>query len=107
VNPATSYKDSQLARITAVMERLPPAVLNLQLPAMPEMPFGLPVPLPPLPLALAPLLGTSPQTLVRQLLESFNHQQPAEAVQVGHSGSGTSSAARFGFQCFNAAFSSG
>ncbi|GLC75720.1 hypothetical protein PLESTF_001677300 [Pleodorina starrii] len=85
VNPATSYGESQLARITALLERIPPALLNVQLPAPPQLPIRLPLPLPPpplpLPVALAPLLGTSPQTLLRQLVGSLSSQQPAEAVQ--------------------------
>ncbi|GIL58116.1 hypothetical protein Vafri_12969 [Volvox africanus] len=78
VNPATSYLDSQLARMTTSLERVPPALLNLQLPVPPPLPFSLP---PPLPVALAPLLGTSPQALLRQLVDSLGQQQPAEAVQ--------------------------
>ncbi|GFR49144.1 hypothetical protein Agub_g11162 [Astrephomene gubernaculifera] len=95
VNPATSYADSQLARLTPLLERLPPALLNAQLPpppALPQLPQFPQLPqLPPLllpssgplalPLALAPVLGTSPRALLRQLAGSISAQQPAEAVQ--------------------------
>ncbi|EFJ50068.1 hypothetical protein VOLCADRAFT_104015 [Volvox carteri f. nagariensis] len=82
VNPATSYSNSQLARITAFLERLPPALRNVQLPQLPPSLRLLPVPpAAALPVALAPLLGASPQALLRQLVGSISQQQPAEAVQ--------------------------
>ena len=80
VNPATSYAESQLARITNLMERVPPAILNAKLPSPPQLPLPFLPPLP-LPLALAPLLGTSPQVLFKQLADSFSSQQPGEAFQ--------------------------
>ncbi|KXZ50215.1 hypothetical protein GPECTOR_17g852 [Gonium pectorale] len=85
VNPATSYATSPLARITPLLERVPPALLTARLPAPPSLPqFPFPLPLPPpsaLPLALAPVLGMSPPALLRQMADSISSQQPGEAVQ--------------------------
>ncbi|KAG2431972.1 hypothetical protein HYH02_013188 [Chlamydomonas schloesseri] len=99
VNPATSFApDTPLGRLAELLERLPPQLLALRPPPLPAQLQGLTLPglpglpglpLPPLPavpppslsLALAPMLGTSPQALARQVLGGLSSQQPQEAAQ--------------------------